>query len=179
MTDYLFPDNTVLCNFAAVNRLDLLKSVLNGRGRWTEAVAYEASRSASKLSALRGLPAEDWLDEPIEITSESQIRKINQVRRAVFGGTDDKPLKHLGEAQTCYVIKNWTEFAGSWWISDDREAVRHAKLQGITTRETIDMMSIAVANGDISAPDAFDLMQRMADSDRHLRLPKSAEELRR
>ena len=54
MTDYLFPDNTVLCNFAAVNRLDLIKSVLDGRGRWTEAVAYEASRSASKLPALRG-----------------------------------------------------------------------------------------------------------------------------
>ena len=55
MTEYLFPDNTVLCNFAAVNRLDLIKSVLNGRGRWTEAVEYEASRSASRLPALRGL----------------------------------------------------------------------------------------------------------------------------
>ena len=68
MTEYLFPDNTVLCNFAAVDRLDLIKSVLNGRGRWTEAVAYEASRSASRLPALRGLVAEGWLDEPIEIT---------------------------------------------------------------------------------------------------------------
>ena len=28
MTEYLFPDNTVLCNFAAVDRLDLIKSVL-------------------------------------------------------------------------------------------------------------------------------------------------------
>ena len=45
MTEFLFPDNTVLCNFAAVNRLDLLNSVLNGRGRWTEAVAYETRRS--------------------------------------------------------------------------------------------------------------------------------------
>ena len=77
----------------------------------------------------------------------------------MFGGTDDEPLKHLGEAQTCYVIKNWPEFAGSWWISDDREAVRYAKLQGITTRETIDLMTIAVVDGDI-APDAFDLMQQ-------------------
>jgi hypothetical protein len=179
MTEYLFPDNTVLCNFAAVNRLDLIKSVLGGRGRWTEAVAYEASRSASQLPALRELPSEGWLDEPIEITGDSDIRKINQVRRAVFGGTDDNPLKHLGEAQTCYVIKNWPEFAGSWWISDDGEALRHAKFQGITTRETIDIMSIAVTDGDISARDAFDLMQRMADSDRYLRLPKSAEEFRR
>lgn len=179
MTDYLFPDNTVLCNFAAVNRLDLLKSVLGGRGRWTEAVADEASRSASKLSALRSLPAEGWLDEPIEITDESDIQTVNQIRRAVFGGTDDDPLRHLGEAQTCYVIKNWTRFAGSWWISDDREALRYAKFQGITTRETIDLMSIAVVDGDISTRDAFNLMQAMTDADRRLRLPKSAEELRR
>jgi hypothetical protein len=179
MTEYLFPDNTVLCNFAAVNCLDLLKSVLNGRGRWTEAVAYEASRSARKLPALRGLPAEGWLDEPIEITSESHTRKINQIRRAVFGGTDDNPLKHLGEAQTCYVIKNWAEFAGSWWISDDGDALRYAKFQGISSSETIDIMGIAVTNGDIRARDAFDLMERMADSDRYLRLPKSAEEIRR
>jgi len=179
MTEYLFPDNTVLCNFAAVNRLDLMKSVLNGRGRWTEAVAYEASRSASKLPALSGLPTEGWLDEPIEITSESDVRTINQIRRAVFGGTDDEPLKHLGEAQTCYLIKNWAEFAGSWWISDDGDAVRYAKLQGITTRETIDLMNMAVADGETSARDAFDLMQRMADAGRYLRLPKSAEELRR
>jgi hypothetical protein len=179
MTEYLFPDNTVLCNFAAVDRLDLIKSVLNGRGRWTEAVAYEASRSASKLPALRSLAAEGWLDEPIEITSESDILAISRIRRSAFDGTDDEPLKHLGEAQTCYVIKNWAGFAGSWWISDDGEALRYAKFQGITTRETIDIVSIAVADGDISARDAFDLMQAMADSDRYLRLPKCAEELRR
>ena len=40
-------------------------------------------------------------------------------------------------------------------------------------------MNMAVADGDISAADAFVLMQQMADCDRHLRLPKSAEELRR
>jgi len=59
------------------------------------------------------------------------------------------------------------------------EALRRARFQNITTRETIDIMSIAVADGDISAPDAFGLMNRMADSDRYLRLPNSAEELQR
>ena len=77
------------------------------------------------------------------------------------------------------MIKNWAELAGSWWISDDGEALRYARHQGITTRETVDLMCIAVVDGDISARDAFDLMQQMADSDRYLRLPKSAEELRR
>jgi hypothetical protein len=179
MTEHLFPDNTVLCNFAAVDRLDLLKSVLGGRGRWTEAVAYEASRSAAKLPSLRALPYEGWLDEPIEIIDPKDIQKIAQIRRAVFDGTDDEPLKHLGEAQTCYVIKNWASLAGSWWISDDIDALRHARFQNITTRETIDIIRIAVADGDIGAAEAFRLMNQMADSDRHLRLPKSAEELRR
>lgn len=179
MTEHLFPDNTVLCNFAAVNRLDLLKSVLGGRGRWTEAVAYEASRSAAKLPALRTLSHEGWLDEPIEIIDPKDIQKIAQIRRAVFDGTDDEPLKHLGEAQTCYVIRNWASFAGSWWISDDIDALRHARFQNITTRETIDIIRMGVADGDIGAAEAFRLMNHMADCDRYLRLPKSAEELRR
>ncbi|MGO9298196.1 MAG: hypothetical protein ACLP52_30685 [Streptosporangiaceae bacterium] len=179
MAESLFPDNTVLCNFAAVDRLDLLKSVLGGRGRWTEAVAYEASRSAAKLPPLRTLLSEGWLAAPIEITDPKDIQKVAQVRRAVFDGTDDEPLKHLGEAQTCYVIKNWASFAGSWWISDDRDALRYARFQQITTRETIDIMSIAVADGDIGAAEAFGLMNQMADCDRYLRLPQSANELRR
>ncbi len=179
MTEQLFPDNTVLCNFAAVDRLDILKAVLGGRGRWTEAVAFEASRSAAKLPPLLRLPLEGWLDEPIEITDPADMRRIARIRRAVFGGTDDRPLQHLGEAQTCYVIGSWASFAGSWWISDDRDAIRYAKFQHITTRETIDLFAMAVADGEISAPEAFSLMRQMADSDRHLRLPKSADDLRR
>jgi hypothetical protein len=179
VTTFLFPDNTVLCNFAAVDRLDLLQTVLNGRGRWTAAVSYEASRSARYLPALAGVPSEGWLDDPIEITRESDVQLVNRVRRTVFGGTDDKPLQHLGEAETCFVIKEWAEFAGSWWISDDREALRYARFQGITTYETIDLMFMAVADGDITDHQAFDVVIRMSDNGRSLRLPRSVSDLRR
>lgn len=179
MTVFLFPDNTVLCNFACVDRLDILEAVLNGRGRWTSAVAYEASRSARLLAPLLALPGAGWLGEPIEVTEEAHIQRIQQIRRAVFGGADDQPLTHLGEAETCFVLKEWDEFTGSWWISDDREALRHARFQGITTRETIDLMAEAVANGDISAASAFKLMQEMARQYRHLRLPDSVADLQR
>jgi len=179
MTEYLFPDNTVLCNFACVERLDLLESVLNGRGRWLEAVAREARMSANTLPSLRALSLEGWLEEPIEVTDPSDIRKIERIRRVVFGGTPAAPRKHLGEAQTCYVILNWQQFSGSWWLSDDRDAVRYARHQGITTRETIDLMNIAVVNGDITARDGFDLMNKMADHDRYLRLPGSSQDLER
>ena len=87
MTEFLFPDNTVLCNFAAVDRLDLLRAVLDGRGRWTAAVAYEASQSANVLPALHRLASDGWLGEAIEITDESDIKQVSRIRRAVFGGT--------------------------------------------------------------------------------------------
>lgn len=179
MSTFLFPDNTVLCNFAAVERLDLLRTVLNGRGRWTAAVAYEASNSARFLPTLAAVATDGWLEDPIEITADKDIQKVNRVRRAVFGGTDDEPLKHLGEAETCFVIKEWAAFAGSWWISDDREALRYAQFQRIATYETLDLMCIAVADGDIAEHQAFALMQGMADAGRSLRLPASAAELRR
>jgi hypothetical protein len=179
MTEFLFPDNTVLCNFAAVHRLDLLRSILNGRGRWTEAVAYEASRSAKVLPALSGLATDFSLGEPIEINDESDIQQVERIRRVVFGGTETQPLKHLGEAQTCFIIVNWDEFAGSWWISDDREALRYARFQKITTRETIDLVSIAVINGDIEAHEGVELMWQMAERGRKLRLPDSDADLLR
>src|SRR5690606_5917284 len=95
------------------------------------------------------------------------IEQIEQLRRAVFGGAEDQPLKHLGEAQTCFLITRRSEYAGSWWISDDKEALRYARHQGITTRETIDLMGMAVANGAVTAADAFTLMQLMADNGRY------------
>lgn len=177
MTEYLFPDNTVLCNFAVVERLDLLRSALDGQGRWTEAVAFEASRSAEALPPLLTVPLEGWLGDPIEVTEPKEIRAIARIRRIVFGGTDDKPLRHLGEAQTCYIIGHWASFAGSWWISDDRASLRYARRQHITARETIDIVRMAVASGEIDAAAALRLMMDMADCDRALRLPRSAEEL--
>ena len=179
MTEYLFPDNTVLCNFAAVGRVSLLESVLRGRGRWTTAVAFEAERSARAIPALGELVRGRCLGDPIEITVEKEVQRVNRVRRVVFGGMDDEPLRHLGEAETCHVLLNWTEFAGSWWISDDAEALRYARHQGITTRETVDLLASAVADGDLDADAAFVLLQTMANEGRSLRLPASAEELRR
>ena len=178
MTEFLFPDNTVLCNFAAVHRLDLLRSILNGRGRWTEAIAYEATRSANVLPALNSLTTDVPLGEPIEINDESDIQQVERIRRVVFGGRDARPLKHLGEAQTCFIIINWDEFAGSWWISDDKEALRYARFQKITTRETIDLVRIAVSNGDIEAHEGVELMRQMDERGRKLKLPTSDADLR-
>ncbi|MEU7743546.1 hypothetical protein [Nonomuraea sp. NPDC049158] len=86
MTHYWFPDNTVLCNFACVSRLDLLESILRGRGRWAEAIAYEASRSARVYPELNSVARDRWLGDPIEIDDQGDVEQIERIRRAAFGG---------------------------------------------------------------------------------------------
>lgn len=143
MTTYWFPDNTVLCNFAVVDALTLLRKILDERGRWTDAVAQEADNSSSILPALRSVRTDGWLGDPVEVSKKHEVEEIHAIRRAVFGG-GDKPTKHLGEAQTCYIIKNWPSFAGSHWITDDRDAYEYARFQGIIAKRTADLMSEAV-----------------------------------
>jgi hypothetical protein len=75
------------------------------------------------------------------------------------------------------VIEHWPEFNGSWWISDDKEALRFARFRGITTRETIDLVSMAVLNGDLPMREGFELMQAMSERGRSLRVPASAADL--
>jgi len=173
----VFPDNTVLCNFAAVGRLDLLEVVLLGRGRWTEAVAYEVERSSHFLSGLSAVAQGGWLGDPIEVTKAADARQVERIRRAVFGGGEDEPLRHLGEAQTCHVLARWPEFAGSWWVSDDREALRYARHQGLVTRETVDLVSIAAVNGEITAEAGHSLLLQMEGLERALRVPTSVRDL--
>jgi hypothetical protein len=179
VTVALFPDNTVLCNFAAVDRLDLLRTLLRERGRWTAAVAYEWSRSKNLLAPSREGELGDWLGEPVDVVDPAHIHRIEAIRRGVFGGVIDQPLKHLGEAQTCFVISEMTEYAGSWWLSDDQESVRYARFRGITTRETLDLLAEGVAFGELLAQDAFDLMRQMADQDRYMRMPTSPQDFLR
>jgi hypothetical protein len=51
--------------------------------------ADEASRSAAHLRALASLAVDGWL---AEVTSDADIQAIERIRRAAFGGTDDRPL---------------------------------------------------------------------------------------
>lgn len=94
-----FPDNTVLCNFASVDRLGLLEKVLDGRGRWTQAVAAEAEQSARFWPKLHQVPVDGWLGDPIEIDDPAETALVDRVRRVVFAGSPTRPLQHLGEAR--------------------------------------------------------------------------------
>lgn len=177
MATAIFPDNTVLINFACVDRLDLLEGWLRGRGRWTQAVRYEAEQSARYWPNLRSLLERGWLGEAIE-PEEGAIASIERLRRGVFGGNRRQPLKHLGEAQTCYLIKHDPRWNESWWISDDRDALEFAHHQWITTRQTMDIFSSIVDDGDLLAEEAFSIMHKIGAHSRHLKLPRAPDQFR-
>ncbi|MET9968645.1 hypothetical protein ABZZ80_22645 [Streptomyces sp. NPDC006356] len=142
--------------------------MLDGRGRWTEAVAYEAKQSARYLPPMQGLEEAGWLGEPIEITDSRELAEVDRVRRAVFNGPASLPTKHLGEAETCVLITMRTEFRDAVWITDDRSAGAFARRRGITTKETFDLMNEAVVEGLISAVEGHGLLGQMQAAGRHL-----------
>ncbi|MER5476386.1 hypothetical protein ABT026_05315 [Streptomyces sp. NPDC002734] len=174
-----FPDNTVLCSFAAVDRLALLEKVLDDRGRWTQAVAYEAQRSAVHLPALGGLAdGAGWLGEPIEVDGEVEQALVERLRRVVFGGLAHRPLQHLGEAETLAVIETRREFRTAVWITDDADAGRYAHRRGIRVLDTVGVMREAVARGLVPAAEGHRLLVTMRERGRHLRgIPLRPEDL--
>ena len=176
MAAAVFPDNTVLCNFACVGRADLLGAHLRGRGRWVEAVAAEAEASACHLPDLRRLIEGGWLGEPIEITRPTDVRAVESLRVNVFGGTRTRPLQHLGEAQSCFLLSKHDEWSDAVWVTDDRDAFEFAQNQGIITRGTVELFRALVADGDLTPDRAFAVLQDI-DSERGLRIPSSPREL--
>lgn len=165
MAHFWFPDNTVLCNFAAVERLDLLRAVLDGRGRWTEAVAFEVHRSATHLAAMATIEDDGWLGQPIAV-SHAHSEQIERIRVAAFGGSPARPLQHRGEAETCYVIREIMGRADCVWITDDEAAFDFGRHQGIETWDTTTVIERCVADGLTTPEAAFALLIDMFDLDR-------------
>jgi predicted nucleic acid-binding protein len=161
VAEHFFPDTTVLCNFATVDRLPLLRAHLNDRGRVVEAVAREIKKSGEHVPNLSKVDTAAWFGEPIRLDRDGQAEVIDVTRRGAFGGTAAKPLQHLGESQTLFVIQNLPEHSGSIWITDDRAAFNLAKKRGITTRDTVDVLRRLVANGDLSSQSAFEVCLSM------------------
>lgn len=179
LISFWFPDNTVLCNFACVDRVLLLEQILNGRGRWTTAVAHEASQSAKyKHRELTDVASRGFLREPIEIWDDEG--DAVQTVRAQFGGLPARPLQHLGEAETLYVIQTRPEFKGSsTWISDDQSALAFARGKGIPTKDTTGLMAEGCVSGDVMPQEALDLLKEMRRQGNGVRIPRSADDLMR
>jgi len=179
MASLWFPDTTVLRNFGEIDRLDLLRDDLKSRGRWTAAIAYEVGCQVKAVPAFDTLLSENWLGEPIE-TNDSDAIGVERLRIAVFGGTSHDTKKHLGEAETCYVIQNRKDFTESIWLTDDRDAYDYAKRQHLITWSTRTIIERLIADGSLTINEGFTILEDMTKLGRQvLNMPNRAEDLAR
>lgn len=143
----MFPDNTVLTNFALINRMDLLGRLANGNGRWCATVAAECRESAKlpELAAM-GEAAEIFGDPLYPDQAEHQDVRVIRDQLACPG---DPPSKHLGEAETIAIAVR--RRFNCFFVTDDTGVARLASQNGVKVADTWKLLSVAYRTGWLDA----------------------------
>jgi hypothetical protein len=140
VTELLFPDNTVLVNFALINRMDLLERLANGRGRWCATVADECARSAQEPGLGAMTIAWDIFGAPWYPESGAERLDV-QGLRLELSQPGDPAHKHLGEAETLAIMIR--RDVDGYFVTDDGDAVRLARTKGVPVVSTWDLLRMA------------------------------------
>lgn len=160
----LFPDNTVLINFALISRMDLLARLANGNGCWCATVSIECA---------------DWVKEPglsalstaSEIFGESLYPKPSEhqairLMRDELAAPGDHPRQHLGEAETLTIIVHRGLTAGSFFVTDDRGAARLANKHGVPVVDTWQLLKVACRKAWLDADALWGYVQTLRTNER-------------
>lgn len=155
MTTLLFPDNTVLVNFALTGRIDLFELLVQGRGCWTHTISVECARSAAEpgLSDLERIA--DILGAPlIPNVIERQDTRLYRYRLA---GPGDPETAHLGEAEALAIIAR--RRLPAVFVTDDRGARTLAREEKIPSYDTADLIRLLVRAGRIEVETAWTMIR--------------------
>lgn len=141
MTRLLFPDNTVLINFAYISRMDLLQRLTGGNGAWCQSVAMECAKSAQieGLEDLRG--ADEIFGQPWRPETGAEHSEIRRLREEM-ARPGDGASKHLGEAETIVLMER--RASDGRFVTDDAAAARQAQAHGIASNTTWDLLFLAL-----------------------------------
>ena len=138
----MFPDNSVLVNFAHMDRMSLFEELVQGRGRWTATVAEECEMS-SEQPGLEGLAeVKRILGEPLRLSSTQEYLDTEAIRIQMSKPGDHR-FRNLGEGETLAIIVNRADSPGAF-VTDDQSALRKAKELGVRTCSTYDLITLAV-----------------------------------
>jgi len=165
MTYFLFPDNTVLINFALIARMDLLNRLVNGRGQWVQSIATECARSA-QIPGLDAL-ADAWDifgEPPLPDGAENQNIQVLRIELARPGDPFDK---NLGEAETLAIMINRNMYS-SLFVTDDGGAAELAKARSLRVLSTCDLLKMAFKVNFIDTDTAWGYIQVLRQNKRAL-----------
>lgn len=161
MTTVMFPDNTVLVNFAHLNRVALLGVLFPSR-QWCATVASECGKSATVpgLSDLHSAPA--VFGAPLYPNPAEHVD--TQILRTAMSRPDDERHKHLGEAETIAIVSRRRIHAV--FVTDDRSAKARAAAHGILVIDTWRVFQLAHRKGLLTAAEVWADLQTLAAKER-------------
>lgn len=162
MAVLLFPDNTVLINFAIISRMDLLERLANGNGAWCATVSQECAASAKHpgldaLSHTAAIFGEPWFPDPAEHLDI-------QILRRELASPGDSPRKHLGEAETLAIMMR-RQVTG-FFVTDDRDAQRLAAKHGVAVVSTWPLLLMAHRKGWVDDDTLWGYVQTLGTNKR-------------
>jgi len=102
MSVLVFPDNTVLINFAYLHRMDLLEKLVPNPA-WCATVAHECDRSATHPDLGDMTEAHRIFGEPLYPQDQAEHLRTQEYRMQI-SRPGDPPHKNLGEAETLAII---------------------------------------------------------------------------
>ena len=158
----MFPDNTVLINFALINRMDLLHRLANGKGRWCASVASECRNSAKRPDLAALDDAEEIFGEPL-YPDQAELQDA-QALRSLLAAPGDPRIRHLGEAETVAIaVRRQLDCI---FITDDQAAARLAANKGISVASTWGLLRMAHRVGWVDADTFWGYVQTLAGQER-------------
>ncbi len=153
----MFPDNTVLVNFAHINRVALLGTLFPNR-QWCATVRSECAKSA-RLPGLADLRNAPGVFGSALYPDRAEHIDAQLIRQAMAIPGDD-PYKHLGEAETIAIVTKRQITA--LFVTDDRSAKAAAEKDGIRVIDTWRVLKLAHRAGHLTADDVWRDCQALA-----------------
>lgn len=162
MTILLFPDNTVLINFAMLNRMDLLGSLANGNGRWCATVAAECANSTGIVGLGALVDAPSLFGEPLR-PDRAELQDA-YILRDELAQPGDPRYKHLGEAETVAIMQR-RQLHG-FFVTDDNDARRMATRHGVGVTTTWTLLKMAWKMGRVDPDTLWGYVQTLGRQSR-------------
>lgn len=164
MSGTLFlPDNTVLVNFATIERFDLLRLLAEGRSTWCYTVSQECVKSSSVTGLEQLSQAPDIFGEPLHL--ETPAEHLNtQVFRTQLTKPGDGPGANLGEAESLAIIS--CRNLPATFVTDDNGAIGFAINNGINHMTTWDLLKLFVRVNKVERSQAWDYVQTLGGNTR-------------
>ena len=160
--EFIFPDTSLLMNFAAVSRMDLVKEVVKDRGCWTEAIHDEVQRWSQELRYQALAEVFDFMPPEPHIARSEEMATGEVIRRRLAKPGDARS-QHWGECETLAVIHHRYDERTVLVLSEDAGVLAECRHQGIETVTTRVLLELAAMRSYISWLQAEEIAQLLKD----------------